>query len=840
MATTSLSTQIYSSRDSVRTQIITLLQSYLEMENVDLTKSSFLSYLIDVLSSLTSNLMFFVSSTYNEMFMTQAQLPESIYNLSAFLGYNAQLASANFATANVLFSIPLTFTSYKPDHSVSFTIPEDHKYYSGDIVFTPDYSTEVTVTNNSTATVEVTKDNKKYTYPTTIDSTSESPMLYFVLPVYQKQPYTNESQVSSDLQTYQFITIDIPFTEGELTDIIVYVTNPGSTRTAYTRYDSIYLMTSETYGFVLQTVSDGYRIYFGNGLMGVQPEAGATVEVEGYKTIGANGNVIAGSLTQLDRITVDDGGTETKILSCTITNAYPASGGTDSESIEEIRSNAIAGLTTLGRLVTENDYTHVDVVAPSAPVEDSISVLKRSDLKVNEIQMFTKLLYNNEMVETRNAYHRVNLGVTSIPAGTTITVDSVEYRNLFDITIDSQVNNIATYDYVISEVEISPTIYDSYSITGTTPDLINSSFVVVRSGNAINIYAYYQTSGSVANIEAVLVNRHTNDRYTMIKDEANSRYTYQFASYMSLQDSPIQWYIEWWSAGELFVKYTATTTIRQNLDYMMMSNISVDSTSVIVFDIPTVLKSWYDGLTCEEVISFETTVIQSLFSNLIFSNYRMLTDFTNLKFTNTTGYLNNMQYNLVTKSAVIDIGVTTIPVSPSIGDRYIVTGNEGGDWEDHPGEIAQCTDSTGPTWTYIVPQTNDIVNVTNKGSRYTYTEFGWMVPSYRIPLQIIVEVYKTRVYTGTSAELISAIKTQLLSDFEDRFGASADIYRSELIDSIMSVTGVSYCRLMQPKSDIFFTFEMDDLTQSQLLRYGPEYVYFTTDSITVTVLGSTN
>ena len=39
-----LSSQIYVSRDSIRTQVSDLLKNYLELENVDLTKSSFLSF----------------------------------------------------------------------------------------------------------------------------------------------------------------------------------------------------------------------------------------------------------------------------------------------------------------------------------------------------------------------------------------------------------------------------------------------------------------------------------------------------------------------------------------------------------------------------------------------------------------------------------------------------------------------------------------------------------------------------------------------------------------------------------------------------------------------------
>lgn len=826
-----ISNEIYSSRDNIRNQLITFLQEYLELDNVQLTRGSFLSYLINILGTLTSNLMFYCTSAYQEQFMTKAQLPESIYNLAAFLGYNARIASATPAVANVLVTIPLTFTSQFPDGRVEFNIPEDHKFYSGQVVFIPDYSTSVTIWNNNSAQIEVTKDNKKYSLPFTIDTTNTN-SLYFVLPVEQKEPRKTEYgnsfqyQIPSDLQTYQFVSLDIPFTEGELTDIEVYVTNPGETRRLYTRFSSIYLMTSESYGYVLQTIASGYRLYFGNSLMGIQPRAGATVDIEGYKTLGEDGNVIASSITQMDRVIVDDGSPTSKVLNSTITNTAPAEGGTNSEDIEEVRANAIDNLTTLGRLVTSDDYTKVDVVIPSSPIQDSIAILKRSDLKVNEIQLYTKVNFQSELVPSRNSLTVVGPGVSEISSGTTITQDSIQYRNLFDITIERFPNKIANYEYVIDSVEVAPSLQESFDISPLSSDLACTSFQVSRSGDAINVYTVYETEESLTGITVVLTPRQTGQNLSMTLDAPNNRFTYQFSSYTDLPDAPIQFYIKFYKSGSIFARYLATVTIRQNLDFIMMSNIGIDGTDCTVYDIPVVKKSWYDNLTASEKTQFESSVIQPLI-DLEMSNYRMLTDFTNIKFTSTTGVLQNMKYNNTTKSPVTDI-VETLP-APTLGARYIVLGGT------HANEIAE---GTGIAWFYITPSTNDIVYVTNKSNRYLYSEFGWVVPEYEIPLQITIEIFKNRSYIGTSAELSSAIKTQLISDFTSRFGAHANIYRSEIISSIMEVDGVAYCRLVQPKSDIFFDFDTVDLTQAQLLSYGPEYVYFTEDTISITVVGT--
>ncbi len=63
-----------------------------------------------------------------------------------------------------------------------------------------------------------------------------------------------------------------------------------------------------------------------------------------------------------------------------------------------------------------------------------------------------------------------------------------------------------------------------------------------------------------------------------------------------------------------------------------------------------------------------------------------------------------------------------------------------------------------------------------------------------------------------------------------------EIYRSEIIDVVQNIDGISHCSLRQPETSIFFNFKLKELTEDQLLAYGPEYIYFTEDSITVRVV----
>ena len=365
---TSVSNQVYLSRDQIRLQIIEQMQTYLELENVDLTKSSFLSFIINIISTLTSNLLFYESSVYREFFLPTAQLPESVLNLSAFLGYNTK--EATYAYTNILMTVPLGF-----EEDTEFTIPKGFKFKAGSIEFVTFYTTTINVIENTSITIIATQISeegitKSYSLSSVIDDTV--PNFSFVLPVRQYKYYTQEFQINSDIKTYEFTTIDIPIS-GQLSNLAISVINPETaSSTVYTEFTSLYLMGQEDLGYVSRRTANGRKIYFGNGLIGVQPLAGSTVIATIYETEGSNGNVIQGSINQGDRIYITNSLGETKSLSYTCTNTSPASNGDDEESIQDIKSNSIKNLVSMNRLVSEIDYNNVNVVIPYNPFKSAL------------------------------------------------------------------------------------------------------------------------------------------------------------------------------------------------------------------------------------------------------------------------------------------------------------------------------------------------------------------------------------------------------------------------------------------------------------------------------------
>jgi len=101
--------------------------------------------------------------------------------------------------------------------------------------------------------------------------------------------------------------------------------------------------------YVARLNDDGSTsLNFGDGVHGARPATGTENIVASYrKGIGAVGNVAAGQLTLLQTRPLGVQG---------VTNPTPAMGGTDAETADDIRTNAALGLSTLGRIVSLQDY----------------------------------------------------------------------------------------------------------------------------------------------------------------------------------------------------------------------------------------------------------------------------------------------------------------------------------------------------------------------------------------------------------------------------------------------------------------------------------------------------
>jgi len=887
------SQDIYVSRDNIRNQIVELTKQYLELENVDLTKSSFLSYLIEVLSTLSSNIMFYETNVYKEFFLTKAQLPESVHNLASFINYTPQ--DAQFSTANLLMSIPLTdnkgLKSFDPSGSTLIYIGASDKPFqftsTDGIVFLTYYITEIEIIDSATANIIINLDGKLFNIRSQVITDDNTQILQFVLPVRQYETIRNQFAIEDLLEPYRFVSIDVPVTN-KLAELEVWVIPPGgdsdnpapedewlvSQDNAGNITNSLYTMAPTDQMYITRKSYEGRTITFGNGILGQQPIGGSTVIVDVKETKGSDGNVIANSIVNGQRIYTEVLSGVAEIVNYDVTNASPAFGGEDEESIQEVRSNAIANLTSLNRLVSEEDYINAGVVIPSSPLAaNSIPVLKRSDIKVNEIQLFTTFNFAGELVPTRNARYDIVVTDTLIPRNTIITIDNIDYLTIFDMEYDN-LNQEVYYSYSLETLELVPflestatgaSVQDAYTFSAT--GVVVSRREVDLGGGLFDVKVdvildYYSTEPdydlAVCNME---VESGTGVTHSMTNDDLNNRFTLELDySDLPIDDVKLRFIVTHPSVSEGIFKseYSVNFIFRKSLRSYMISNavVNANEIDVVVYDIPVIEQDWYNNLDSKP--AFEAEVMQAFLTSIDMTNYRMLTDFVNIKLCNTTGNMRNMLLNETNIGDVLNLGLTSIPDTLYIADdltngiqysidrghRFIATGYEGVPWDGEHNNIAKVRDDgiiNDPMidpieWEFIDPVTNDISQVLEKGVKYIYTHSGWIVPNYTIPLQISLEVFRSSA-AGTIAEqdLINTIKVAIMDAFQDRFGPNVTLHRSEIIDVVQSVDGVSYCRLLQPQSSIFFNFNIDNFTQQELLDYAPEWVFFTEENISIRV-----
>lgn len=828
---------IYSDRDKIRDQIIEYMQEYLELDDIDLSKTSYLSYLINVMSVLTSNLIYYSSSVYREFFLTKAVQKESILNWASMLGYSPDLAVP--ATCEVLVSIPLAMTE-----DVEVTIPSRFKYYAGNIIFEQQNEIQLKVLNPGTGAIivtvtEILSVGGMRSIP--FEYNSDKSYIHFLVNTVQETAEEFE-YIVSNLQPYEFYKRDVEFT-GNLSSLSVTSTEEDSdVIITWSQYDSLFLIPAQTSGYSYRSYLSGIRLFFGNDIIGRQPEDGTIFTIQIGTTAGANGNVIAGSISKSDKLFTKITAKPVKIE---VINVSPAQGGEDAPIIDLIRSRSMANVASAKRLVTTWDYQNIDDIVLDLPVQHATPLMKRSDIKRNEICLFTDIIFQNIVVPTRDTPWTLDTtayydSTYKIFAGDIITINDDDYYSLFNIDIDA-IAKESDYYFIIRDTDAALTLNRTYSsATEVLPVYANFDTTVSTIdpiSDYVTVTLYYQQveEGDYSDMSGVIYASYDQAEIPMIHDYANKKFTIDLlladipndeqTFYFSLRKTDVEYYCD--SQCEIVIKRDLSEFM-----YSQVSTITTDSTvSVTVYDVPVIKKDYYDSL--DDNI-FKLNIIQKIISFDVI-NYRMMTDFLNLKFSNTTGKMTNMNYNPTTRVDVVTCDPLTIPSPPVDGRRYLVTARSN-HWNKDPVFITFYNSAT-LSWVYEYLRTDDIIYVQDQEKKLLYNgETMVSMSELNIPFEISIIVWKDSLSTIDSQTLVTMIKDELVNVFYQRFGYDQNIYRSEIISVTQGVEGVEHCELESPEHDIFFNFDIyKDFTQLELLIYAPDLIYFDTSSINIEI-----
>jgi len=836
MKITSLSKEIFLSRDAIRVQISNEIKNYMDIVDVKLTKSSFLSFIINIISTLTSNILFYQISVYKEFFLTKAQISSSVINSAASIGYMPY--NAEHANLDLLLTFPFRFEA--PE--ITFKILPDTEFKVDKKVFySIDYTIKCIVTANTTVRCyKYNNDINEEIFPminTDLNTFS------IILSTKQIKKITFEFSSKSNEVEYKFTQYYMNF-EGQMSDIEVLVEDPLSgTIIKYQRYSSIYLLDSETYGFVVRKHDTGYNLLFGNGLIGKVPQDGSIIRATVFTTLGSDGSVVKDMSVESTKtriVGITDSG-KTEYIKYDISNPVGSIGGMNEPNLEEIKYLAIDNLTSLHRLVSENDYHNVGSLLNNVPMtKHTYPVLKRSDIRNNEIQIFTLLEYMQNIVPTENIHMQYPLdtadvdGKISIEKYQTFNYNGIEYITPFLLEVDTDLE-ITKYIYVTSHLKcdlllISTTVIaEDYSFYGNylTVETINNKTILKIFFQTEEI-DYIKVSCSIRILNTLI-------DLPMTIDTVNNCFSIEFDPYTVLPEGNNTYYFDFEheDLGKLN-EYSSIFVCRRKLDHTMLSNTVIDSNlnTVTIHDIPVIKKSYYDNITNK--FDFEYAVIQRLVEKYDFVDVRMITDFVNIKFANTSVKLKNMLLNKETRLPIDFIELNSFEHAPITGERFIINGTELPEWNDKKGYIAIYN---GPTaskeWTYVKPEMDDIIYAKNTQKKYIFTSCEWIEPIFEIPLLLSMDIKMQDNFSIDQQQFIQSIKTAIINDYSDRMVCQSYLNRSEIVATIQNVAGVDHCRIIQPISNIFYNFELTDLTTDELLNYTPELMFFTEENISI-------
>lgn len=294
-------------------------------------EGSNLNTFIDILAYNTHYNAMIAHMAVNESFIDSAQLRSSVVSAAKLLGYvprsrsssriecDSVTVAANPNTQITEFSVErgtAIVTNYD-DKSVVFTVLDDNcilQRIGSNFVLAPN--------------------NKLIAYQGTL------------------KRETFAANAINNGATYEISNenIDISTLRVRVWDDVTSTTNQ-----TFIRYQDISNIDSNSPIFFINENSRGrYELSFGNGIFGKKLKAGNIIEIDYLITDGSLGN---GINTTFEFLTPPSG--NLTISNGTIIASSKSAGGSDKETIENLKTNAITGFTTQNRAVTADDYRNL-------------------------------------------------------------------------------------------------------------------------------------------------------------------------------------------------------------------------------------------------------------------------------------------------------------------------------------------------------------------------------------------------------------------------------------------------------------------------------------------------
>ena len=397
----------YSNRDydSIRADLLSRATEIVP-EWTARNSSDFGVLFVDLWSYFADVLHYYIDRAAGEAFITTATQRESLLALASLFDYNPQLQTSATSTVTV----------------VGTNIPAG----------------ETVTINSGTTFVAPATSERPIIYFTSTQSASASASSNAVITVVEGLQVSNETVGTSNGSANQRFSL---FYEGVVGDSVEVFVQEGTvvdgvpSNVEYQFVNKLLDSTSNDRVFTLvSTASNGTDIVFGNGINGKVPNTGQTIIVNYRKGVGANGNISANSITQIQD-------SPSVYISEILSNV--STGGANIESINSLRNNIPSSFATQDRAVSLSDYKALvlqvaGVAKGTAAYSNGTVTIYAAPFTESYLTIAGNLSVNSELQTNIVEYYEPRQMI-----GASVTAASV--INLTAVNVTATVNVLAGY-----------------------------------------------------------------------------------------------------------------------------------------------------------------------------------------------------------------------------------------------------------------------------------------------------------------------------------------------------------------------------------------------------------
>lgn len=302
-------------------------------------EGSGLSFLTNILAYNTHYNSVYLNMAVNENFIDTAQLRSSVVSLAKNFGYTPKSKTSSLS-------------------NVTFRISEPNPaYYNGRTIYL-EKTSKFTAEKGGTTFV--------FSPSETISATSVNGVYKFSDVILREGTHITTKFTSSGVSTEKFIVENFNVDLSTF-NVVVQNSSVDTRSNTYEKLSDIKTIDGNSLIYYLfETTNLRYMVQFGDGILGAKPSAGNLVLITYQTSVGSASN----NCTNFTfASTIDNRFLDSDLV---FTNIVPSYGGSEEESIESIKLNALTNFRTQGRAVTIEDYKFF--IGRDYPLADTISV----------------------------------------------------------------------------------------------------------------------------------------------------------------------------------------------------------------------------------------------------------------------------------------------------------------------------------------------------------------------------------------------------------------------------------------------------------------------------------